>query len=214
MQELRDSFSALHIGAKRTGKTTASLAMMVEFWENQRKPCIVLDLSRHQSYDRFKAVTLEDLPRLEQFTGRKYFVYRPFDPMNIKYEVIQFCTMVTQYVRNTAVIFEDFTVYLAGNVHPTIQNMMLGSRNACNDYIFNVHSFSDTGPFALKHCEVYIVRHTVDNPDSLTPNIPYAIRPVVAQAIKEINRENRNIPTGEPRLAFRTVLREEGRILR
>jgi len=214
MEELRESFSVLHIGAKKTGKTTASLAMMVDFWEHQRKPCVVLDLSNHPSFDRFRRIEIEDLPRLDQYTGRKYFVYRPTDPMNLQNEILYFCQTLTQYVRNTVVVFEDFTIYLSGNVHPSIKNMILGSRNACNDYIFNVHSFSDLGPFALKHCEIYIVRHTIDNPESLTTNIPYAVRPFVAQAIREINRENRTVKEGKPRLAFRTILKDEGRILK
>lgn len=214
MQELRDSFSVLHVGSKRTGKTTASLQMIVDFWEYQRKPCIVLDLSNHPSFDRFRRVTLEELPRLDSFTGRKYFVYRPTDPMNVYGEVLEFCQTLTQYVRNAAVVFEDFTTYFQGNIHPVIKNMLLGSRNACNDYVFNVHSFSDVGPFALNHCEVYIIRNTTDNPDDLPMKIPYSVRPLVAQAIREINRENRNVRDNQPRLAFRTVLKDEGRILR
>lgn len=213
MSELRDSFSVLHIGAKRTGKTTASLQLIVDFWEQQRKPCIVLDLGNHPSFDRFRRVDLDDLPRLDRFEGRKYFVFRP-DAMNVYQETLDFCQTVAQYVRNTAVIFEDFTTYLRGNIHPTIQNMMLGSRNACNDYIFNVHSLSDVGPFALNHCEIYILRHTTDNPDDLPSKIPYTVRALVATALREINRENAKVRDNQPRLAYRTILKEEGKILR
>lgn len=224
MQELRDSFIILNIGSKKTGKTTASVRMLLDFWERQQKPCIVLDLKGHPSYANFIALNLEQVKR---FYARKhglkpFYVFRPDpDPMAYEASIIEFCQIVAMYVRNTVVLFEDFTTYLEGNFHPAIKGMILDNRNACNDYIFNVHSFGDVGPFVLKHSELYVIRETADDPYDLPTKIPYTIRPLVQKCLLEINAENnrnvgKTLPNQQPkpRLASRMIVKDEARIIR
>lgn len=217
MQELRDSFNILHVGAKKTGKTTESLKIMVDFWENQQKPCIVLDLNNHPSFQPLIPLSIE---QVRHFNRRKhgnkpYYVFRPdADPMAVYGSVLEFCQAVAYYVRNSVVIYDDFTTYVEGNFHPLIKGLILGNRNACNDYIFNVHSFGDVGPFVLKHTEIYMIRDTADDPNDLPTKIPVRARSLVRQALIEVSRENRSVPEGKPRLAHRTINKDEGRFIK
>ena len=209
MNQLRDSAAILHVGMKRTGKTTASLQMMVEFVEKQGKPVVVLDLGCHPSFDNFRRITLEELPKIHSLPGKKYFVYRPYESLQVFPEILEFCTMVSKYVRNAVVFFEDFTTYVEGNFHPIVKGLILNSRNSCNDYVFNVHSFSDVGPFILKHCEIYLVRETIDDPNNLPPKIPYTIRPTVKHALGLVLKENQR---NRNKYAYRIIYKEENRI--
>lgn len=191
--------------------------MMVKFWEEQKKPCIILDLNNHPSFALFKTLTIDDIVSFStrRHIGKPYYVFRPDISFRRKKDsVLEFCHVVNLYVRNSVVIFDDFTSYLEGNVHPIIEDLILNARNACNDCIFNVHSFSDVGPFALRHCEFYLIRHTVDSVTKPPNKIPEGILPLVKKMMEEIQRENRKLQDDEPRLAYRMINREKGKVIK
>ncbi|GAB3761481.1 hypothetical protein [Spirosoma pomorum] len=198
----RTSSIFLHIGAKKTGKTQGTLNMIVEMYQKQAKPVLVLDKGRQSEYDDFIDIELDDLPKFNALANRQKI---PLFKCRISGEedVIKFFELVDQYIRNSFVVFEDATTYAVGNLPLSMRNLIVNSRNACNDYLFNLHSLSEPAPFLFRHSEYIILRRTSDQ--KLQTKVPVPNK--ILRAMYELEKENkREYPrVDQPKLAFRLI---------
>jgi hypothetical protein len=199
----RTSSIFLHIGAKKTGKTQGTLNMAVDMFTRQGKPVLVLDKGRQEEYEIFHPIDLADIPNFNELAQRvkyKYFRCR----VSSELDILEFFTSVNQFVTNSFVIFEDATSYAVGNMPRVMKDLILNSRNACNDYLFNLHSLSEPAPFLFRHSEYIILRRTSDA--KLTSKMPVVAK--LEKAMREIAIENSkkyNDYPEQPKLAFRLI---------
>lgn len=196
----RPSSVFLHIGAKKTGKTQATLNMAVDMWKRQRKPCIVFDVGNQSEYDDFIPLSTDNMAYFDDLAEKAlypFFVVRELDAFD------SFFLAVVNWVRNTFVIFEDATSYMVGNLPEPQRRLVLYSRNHCNDYLFNLHSLAEPAPFLYRHAEYIILRRTSDVKLPSKVPVPHKI----LQAMQEIAEENAQLyplPTA-PKLASRLI---------
>lgn len=192
----------LHIGAKKTGKTQGTINMAVDMLRQQGKPVLVLDKGRQSEYDDFHTLELQQVPQFTQLAGKtRYPLYKC--RVSGEDDIWEFFALVDEHVRNSFVIFEDATTYAVGNLPGSVRNLIVNSRNACNDYLFNLHSLSEPAPFLFRHSEFMILRRTSDQ--KLPGKVPVPHK--VLQAMREIETENKRLyPRPEqPKLAFRVI---------
>jgi hypothetical protein len=199
----RTSSIFLHIGAKKTGKTQGTLNMAVDMFTRQGKPVLVLDKGRQEEYEKFHPIDLADIPNFNELARRvKYKFFRC--RVSSEQDILEFFTSVNQFITNSFVIFEDATSYAVGNMPRVMKDLILNSRNACNDYLFNLHSLAEPAPFLFRHSEYIILRRTSDV--KLTSKMPVVAK--LERAIREIAIENNNKYNDypeQPKLAFRLI---------
>nr|WP_293837772.1 hypothetical protein [uncultured Arsenicibacter sp.] len=198
--DLRPSSVFLHIGAKKTGKTQGTLNMIVDMWKRQRKPCIVFDIGGQSEYDDFIPLALDDLEFFNAMADQEPF---PLYRVRSLDDFDEFFLGIVEWVRNAFVVFEDATSYMVGNLPESHRRLLLGSRNHCNDYLFNLHSLAEPAPFLFRHAEYIILRRTSDVKLPSKVPVPHKIE----KAMREIDAENRTLyPDPQmPKLAFRLI---------
>lgn len=196
----RTSSIFLAIGAKKTGKTQGSINIQVDMWKRQRKPVLVFDVGSQSEYDQYIPIMQDDISRFNRLADRETY---PFFVCRDCEDVDQFFRLVNQWVRNSLVVFEDATSYMAGNLSQPVRQLVLNSRNLCNDYLFNLHSLAEPAPFLFRHSEYIILRKTSD---VVLPNkvpVPHKIE----RAMAELKAENERLypDPKQPKLAFRVI---------
>jgi hypothetical protein len=201
-QQRRFSSIFLHIGAKKTGKTQGTLNMAVDMFKQQKKPVLVLDKGSQEEYEDFHVIDIDDLPgfnKVAQKATYKLFRCR----VSSEEDILKFFTYVNQHIKNSFVIFEDATSYAVGNIPRVMKDLILNSRNACNDYLFNLHSLSEPAPFLFRHAEFLILRRTSDV--KVPTKIP--VQNKIERAMREIAQENAELykRPEQPKLAFRLI---------
>lgn len=196
----RTSDIFLHIGAKKTGKTQATLSAVVDMWRKQRKPALVFDIGRQSEYDSFHQISVEDVPQFAQLAAQQAY---PFFACRDVQDFDEFFEAVNTYVRNSFVVLEDATSYMTGNMSQSAKRLVYNSRNTNNDYWINLHSLADPAPVLLKNAEVYVLRRTTDV--DVPTKVP--VRHKIEQAMAEIQAENQRLYPGkdQPKLAFRVI---------
>ena len=196
----RASSIFLSIGAKRTGKTQGSINIQADMFKKQGKPILIFDIGRQSEYDIYIDIPIDDLSRFNRLAEKQRY---PFFVCRDCEDIDQFFTLVNQWVRNTFVVFEDATSYMAGNLSDPIRKLILNSRNLCNDYLFNLHSLAEPAPFLFRHSEYIILRRTSDV--KLPPKVPVPHK--IERAMAEIKVENDKLHPGPERakIAFRVI---------
>jgi hypothetical protein len=200
MSQERTTEIWLHVGKKNTGKTYMTKQIMADFYAQNIKVLIV-DINGQEDYDGFNTITVDQIP-----------FFRELDIVTVrdqwdKRRIFEAMDYIHTYVRNTFVVLEDSTSYVKGNVNESIQRLVLNCRNACNDLLFNVHSFNRVGPFLYEHTDWYMIRETGDY---LPLEKKVAGSHKVEQAMAEIKAENRKLYPDvngikTPKLAFRII---------
>jgi hypothetical protein len=192
-EPMRTSVVMLQLGAMNTGKTQGTLAMMADMHRKQGKPTLILDINSQQEYEDFQDMPLEHLERFNQVATKRrvpWFRCR----IETETEIDLFFQLVHLYVKNAFVVFEDSSAYMDGNLSQAKKTLILNSRNACNDLLFNGHSLGDMAPFLLKH----------DDPANLPAKVPN--RPLVKRAMEELHVENKRMyPNVKYKLAYRLL---------
>lgn len=196
----RASSIFLAVGAKKTGKTQGSINIQVEMFKRQGKPVLVFDVGTQSEYDDYILIGIDDISRFNRLASKEpypFFVCRECEDIEL------FFTLVNQWVRNSFVVFEDATSYMAGNLSEPVRKLILNSRNLCNDYLFNLHSLAEPAPFLFRHSEYIILRKTSDVKLPSKVPVPHKIE----KAMAEISAENARLyPRPEqPKLAFRVI---------
>lgn len=201
--ETRTADAMIQAGAKNTGKTQATLTIMNTMVVKQGKPVLVLDINGQEQYNAFQEIRLDDIEFFNTLARRspsQLFRCR----IEMESEIDLFFALVHLYVKNAFVVFEDCTSYMSGNLSQPKKTLILNTRNASNDILFNGHSLGDLAPFLLKNCETLLLRQTSDNMDALPPKVPCK-RKVMA-AMHEIVTENRRLYSGvKYKLASRLI---------
>lgn len=191
---MRPSIVTLQFGAKRTGKTQATLDIIADF-ARAGKRVLIFDIGNQPEYDLFEDITIEQLPYFREIT-----VAKCRQPDRIE----EFFEAVNSNIRNTLLILEDATSYMGGNLPKSIQRVLLNSRNANNDILVNLHSIAEPAPFLWRHSEVIILRRTGDD----AYNLPKKVRnpEQIQAAMIAVARENARLyPAGTPQLAYRKL---------
>ncbi|MBO0951187.1 hypothetical protein [Fibrella forsythiae] len=189
MSQTRDASVFLHIGAKKTGKTTDTLNMCRDLWEHQQKPCLVYNIGNQSHYDDFQEIDLSDIPKFNALAARSKLPW--FQIKTIESDAL-FRSIVT-YVRNAVIVLEDSTSYAVGNLSKPFREMILANRNSGNDLIINLHSLKDPAPFLFRSSEYIILRQTSDDPNKLPDKVLAPEKVILAMLdIRETNEFNGN----------------------
>lgn len=196
-QPSRTSEIFLHIGKRNTGKTYMTEGIIADFYRHGRR-VIIFDINNQSEYDKFSDLTVDEIPYWREIEIVKV---REPDRVNDFFDNVHF------YVRNALVILEDSTSYVMGNIHKSIQRLVLNTRNANNELYFNVHSLSDPGPFLYKHVDWYILRETGDE---FPLDNKVRAKGRVERAMREIKAENKRL---YPDVAGRKTTKRAYRIL-
>lgn len=196
----RTSSIFLAIGAKKTGKTQGCINIQVDMLKKQGKPVLVFDVGSQSEYNDYIPIPLDDISRFNRLAERErfpLFVCRECDDFD------RFFTLVNQWVRNSLVVFEDATSYMAGNLSEPARKLILNSRNLCNDYLFNLHSLAEPAPFLFRHSEYVILRKTSDVKVPAKCPVPHKFE----TAMEEIDAENKRLypDPKQPKLAYRVI---------
>jgi hypothetical protein len=182
--ELRDAAVFLHIGAKRTGKTTATLNICRSMWQQQSKPVLIYNIGNQPQYNLFTELQIDDIPRFNKLASSAQY---PFFQIKVA-DIDQLARFVITYVRNAVIVLEDATSYAVGNISKPFREMILANRNSGNDLIINLHSLADPAPFLFRTSEYIILRQTSDDPGRLMNKVPAQNK--VRAAMLEIREDN------------------------
>jgi hypothetical protein len=174
----------LQIGAKDTGKSRFTLEFVVQMYQAQRVPCLVLDIAQQKDYQNFVNVPLEEIPNFNQLAKR---AKSPFFKCQTT-DVEAFVTVVNEFVRNTLIVMEDVSAHFKGSISRMKQDFILGNRNKGNDVLFNVHFIEATAESLWLNADMLILRKTVEqiNRPSQKTRVPH----LIIKARKEIESEN------------------------
>ncbi len=184
--EERDALAWLQVGSKNTGKTQFTLQMMADMATKQGKPTLILDINNQSQYDGMRPIDLDEIElfnRVAAVARKPYFRCR----IETEAEIDLFFTFVHLYVKNAFVVFEDCSSYMDGNLSQPKRTLILNSRNACNDLLFNGHSLGDMAPFLHKHVEMIVLRQTGDEIGSLPGKVrnKHRVRALMAEIMEE-----------------------------
>jgi hypothetical protein len=187
----------LHLGGKNTGKSTFT-AQALKKWQARNKGIVIYDRIGHKYWKNVPLLTLEQLK-----TWNNKGIVRVDDP-----DVYAFCQIIFDYVRNVLIVFDDCTPYFKGSLPKIVEDMLLQSRNYCNDFFLNAHSLRQIAPVVLLNADVVILRDTYENPKSLPAEKCNA--ELMGKYLTDIQRENKikyPATSGKkvPQLAYRVI---------
>lgn len=186
MSDLRPSAIFLHVGAKRTGKTTETLSMIADMYTRQGKPTLVFDIGNQSDFDEFISLKLDEVEHFNAIASSNHGF--PFFRCNT-IDIDTFFERVNRYVKNSNVVFEDSTSYMSSNLTGPKKRLVLNSRNLSNEYFFNLHSLGAASPDLYRYSEYMLLRQTNDDPNHLPAKLSSA-RPRIRQAMLDIRAEN------------------------
>ena len=146
----------LHLGGKNTGKSTFT-AEQVKKWLKRGKGVVVYDRIGHDYWKSIPVLTFDQLK-----TWDNKGIVRVTDP-----DVYAFCQAVFDRIRNALVVYDDCTPYFKGSLPKVVEDMLLQSRNYCNDFFLNAHSIRQIAPVVILNADIVILRNTYENPKHL-----------------------------------------------
>ena len=150
----------LHLGGKKTVKTTYT-SKRIKRWLKLGKGVLVYDINNHPNFANVRQLTIAQLD---------YWNNKGIIKVNDK-DIWGFAAKVIDRVRNTLIVFDDATPYFSGNLPKIFEDMMLQSRNHCNDYFINIHDFRSPGPAVFAFSDFIVLRDTYEDWDDLPSNV-------------------------------------------
>lgn len=134
MSQTRLNSITLFIAKRSSGKTTFTKQVIAA----QPKKTLIIDTVDHPSYrDGFELVEVERLRYWKK--GNKRIIV---SPASIKKDA----EILSKYVYNTFIIFEDATKYLREDTPDTVFQMIYDCKQKNNDLYFIYHNFSNILP--------------------------------------------------------------------
>lgn len=187
----------LHLGTKKTGKTTYT-SKFIKKWLKKGKGVLVYDINNHANFKDVRRIEINDI----DYWNNKGIV--KINDIHI-WELI---AKIVERVRNTLLVFDDATPYFKGNLPIIVEEMLLQSRNHCNDFFINMHDFRSPAPALFSFSDFMILRDTDEDWDDLPSK---CLKPkLYGKYLRDIQEENSILHPKKagkqvPQLAYREI---------
>ena len=157
MPDTRANFCSLIVGRPRTGKTTATLAVIERYHGN----VIVVDEQGEEGYAYLPPLTLQEVGGWRG-KGRLTGMVSP--------QVLQ---ILDEQARNCLLVFEDSSSYLPSNLRLTpVGRILVGRRHRNVDLVFTMHSLRMLPPMLSDMCNYIQLHKTNEVPENLKSRLP------------------------------------------
>lgn len=183
----------LAVGRRNAGKTYTAMQIAEEFFRHPRvrKSIIVFDHTNNSSYNTYGLTQIT----LEQMIYVLPYQLQPIRAIVRGVEIDEFADVVINYISQCSILFDDCGVMFRGNLTMEREKLLKTPKNNGTELIFQAHSIREIAPALLEQANMYIIKQTNDDPDTL-PNKLIAKREI-SQLLIDTIRENYNRPANE-----------------
>jgi hypothetical protein len=164
MEEKRINYINTFVSGRGTGKTTY-LKQFIPVYLKLGKKVLIIDTFDHPSYKEVPLIKPTDLARWKKNTpGVKRIVV---NPSNIDEDLQH----VNQHVSNCLIVFEDCKKYIGTKLSPSLNQIIIDSKQCNNDLFFLYHAWGWISLDILRTSDFIVIGKTQDSPETRKNNL-------------------------------------------